>query len=693
MLIPLFYTLNVLLLLSGIASIRLKSGERNFSIALLRNLSGLPLLAGEYIYLAYHFEAQAAQLVLFSEIIFALLWLCLALRLHNIADTKTNNSHRHCLIEIPIAAAATYFLAYGSTHISSSGLSFSNYSPEYFSAIFILTTVLYTSWRLEQFWRGLNTAQRWEYKAMVVGSLFISGALLWSASYRLTYLSIPPKHFLLLAALLLSGWILMLYGVVSHRLLNRKIFISRKVVYSFVVPSILAAYLLGFGLISLVMNTFGLQLSYVLKWLFLILGCVAIGLFSFSGKIRRRIHFFISTHFYINKYEYRDEWLALSQELQGALTEIDVVMALRQVLSESLYTAEIFVWLGDSSRGYTLVSAPDISDINNDANKIAANDPLIYFILAHSHFHLDDTEPVPAWQNIVNEKSDLLSSLNLTLLSPISVGRHLIGLIGLGPEFTDGQYGHDDFDLLTVLGSQTASALMAVRMAEELAHAREQQAWNHLSAFVLHDIKNAATMLSLVKENAPEHIHEPEFQQDMLELMDDALKRMGRVEKRLLTLKDEIKPNLQHLELNQFLQTCCQRLEVKLPALKIDLEYSDDIPVHTDPELLFSILENLLLNAFEAQREETIVKIRTGKKSDSSEGFVEIIDNGPGIAEELLPDILFEPFKTNKKGGSGIGLWQAKRVLNSLNGTISADNNPQGGALFLIKLPLDSGAG
>ena len=48
MLIPLLYTLNILLLLSGIASIWLKSGERNFSIALLRSLAGLPLLAGKY---------------------------------------------------------------------------------------------------------------------------------------------------------------------------------------------------------------------------------------------------------------------------------------------------------------------------------------------------------------------------------------------------------------------------------------------------------------------------------------------------------------------------------------------------------------------------------------------------------------------------------------------------------------------
>jgi putative PEP-CTERM system histidine kinase len=685
-----FYSLNVLLLVAGIVgAIRIKSGERNISVALLRYLAGLPLLAGEYIYLAHTFNSQAAQLVLFSEAIFALLLIGLAHRLHNITTPNTNVSHQQYLFfEIPFALAAAYFLAFGSIQTSDSAILFKQYTPEYFSTIFKLSAVLYASWRLEQFWRRLNTAQRWEFKSLVIGCLFISGSLLWSSSYQLTYLHFTHDHYLLLAALLLSGWILVLYGVLRHRLLNRKISISRKVIYSFVIPSILTVYMLGFGLVSIGMNAFGLELSYVLKWLFLVLGCVAIGVFSLSGKIRRRIDFFISTHFYMDKYDYRNEWMSLSLELQGALTERGVISALHHVLSESLYTTRILVWLGDPSRGYRLVDAPDNSDIENDKNTIPANDPLIYFILAYPYFHINDTDPNPAWENVLTKKEIFLRNLNLTLLTPISVGGHLIGLIGLGPEYTGGEYGYDDFDLLTVLGSQTASALMAVRMAEELAHSREQQAWNRLSAFVLHDIKNASTMLSLVKENAPEHIQEPEFQQDMLEVIDDALRRMGRVEKRLLTLKDEIMPHFQRLELNGFLQTCCHRLESKLPSLKINFHSNEEIRVRTDPDLLFSILENLLLNAFEAKKENTIVKITTRKESNIGKGFIEIIDNGPGIAEELLPDVLFEPFKTSKKDGSGIGLWQVKKVLSSLKGSISAKNNPQGGAQFTIKLPL-----
>ena len=699
MLIPFFYTLNLLLLLSGLLGIRLDSGERRFSLALVQTLLGLPLLAGEYLYLAYHLEAQAIQVVLFSEIVFALIWLSMALRLRSVTVATMRGPSLNSLIEIivgaVVTAAAGYFLVYRSaTEISDAILAFHHYSPIYFSAVFILITVLYAAWRLEQFWHALNSTQHCEYKFLVVGACLVGAALAWSASYRLTYLAIVPRHILLLAALLLFGWTLMSYAVVHHRLLNRKIFVSRKVIYSFVVPSLLAAYLLGFGMVSLIMRIFGLPLSFVLNWLFLVLGFVAAGLFAFSGKMRRRVHFFISTHFYINKYEYRDEWLALSQHLQGALTEADVVKGLRQVLAGSLYTTEIFIWLGDSSQEYRLVSSLENPDAGSNENSIASNDPLVRFIKTHSHFHVKEKEPDPAWQKIAKNKEAFLTSLNLILLAPISIGNQLAGLIGLGPEFNGGQYGYDDFDLLTVLGSQTASALLAVRMAEKLAHAREQRAWNRLSAFVLHDIKNAATMLSLLRENAPEHIHEPEFQQDMLEVVDDALRRMGRVEQRLRTLKDEIMPVRQNLELGPFLQGCCRRLKTMLASsMKINIECTDKMQVSADPELFFSMLENLLLNAFEARGEGTVVQIRTGRDDDSRQAVVEIIDNGPGIAEELLPDALFEPFKTSKPGGSGIGLWQVKRVATSLGGSVSAENRLEGGARFVVRLPLAAGVG
>jgi putative PEP-CTERM system histidine kinase len=698
MMIHLFYALNLLLLLSCLFAIRLKTGERLFSMSLVQSLLSLPLLAVEYIYLAYNLEPHVISAVLFSEIVFTLIWFNLAYRLRKATVVANAGSRLSFYIEISVGTLITglsyYCLVYNSFFLVVDGiLVFDLYDPLYFYSIFILTAMLFAAWRLEEFWRALTPAYRWEYKFLIVGSFLVCATLCWATSYRLTYFRLIPDHLFLLAALLILSWSLMSYAIARHRLLNRKMFVSRKVVYSFVTPLVFAVYLLVLGIVSLVMRTFGLELPFVLRWLFLALGLVALGIFACSGKLRRRVHFFISTHFYVNKYEYRDEWLALSRRLQGALTETEVVKALHRVLADSLYTTKLIIWLGDRERGYRTISLDGNQNGKADEYTLSLEDPLIRFLETHTYFHLGEDEPDNAWKETLAKKKGFLEKLNLVLVTPLFIGDQLVGLIGIGPEFTGGRYGQDDFDLLTALGTQAASALLAVRMAEQLAHTREKDAWDRLSAFVLHDVKNAATMLSLVRDNAPDYIHEPEFQQDMLKAIDDALKRMAKVQDRLRALKGESAPAWEELELCNFLKDRCRHLGKKMGALKISLECQGEIHAHTDSGLLSSILENLLLNVLEAGGDGTEVQIKTNREYGRKQAIIEIIDNGPGIPQELLPHALFEPFKTSKPKGSGIGLWQVRQLMAGLNGYIVAENVPEGGARFKLSLPLSKGVG
>ena len=662
-------------------------------------LLGLPLLAVGLYYLSYTFEVQAVQAIFFSEIVIGFIWLGLALHLHLVIAEPVRQSRFSFLLKLLTGAAAASLAAYllfalPFIRIADGRLVLPQYGTAYFFSLFILAIMLYSSWRLEQFWRLLNEVRRWEYKFLVVGCFLVCGALSWSCSYRLAYLIVFPYHLRLLAILLTCGWVMISYAVLHHRLLNRKVFVSRKIIYASVVPSLLAAYLLGFGIVSLIMRAFDLEMSFVLKWTILVFGFVAVGLFIFSGRIRRRVHFFISTHFYNNKYEYRDEWLALSQQIHGAPNETGIVKALGDVLQKSLYTSEIYIWIeqSDSSKAYRMAYSSRVLHPDIGLTDINADNRLVSYLNTHPYFHHDEQEPDQQWREVANQLSEQNFPLEITLFSSISIGEQQIGMIGLGPEYTGGTYGQDDFDLLSALGSQAASALLAARMAEKLAVEREQQAWNRLSVFVLHDIKNAATMLSLLQENAPEHIHETEFQQDMLDLVDDALRRMKRVEQRLSVLKDEVEPNIQELDLMFFLRECSVKLKKKLSSTEIIIDGPPGISLHTDSEILASILENLLLNSYEARSDGLIVRIRC-YRDDAGRIAVEVTDNGPGIVEELLPEVLFEAFKTSKKEGSGIGLWQVKKGVVRLGGTISAKNAPGEGATFTITLPVISGVG
>ena len=160
---------------------------------------------------------------------------------------------------------------------------------------------------------------------------------------------------------------------------------------------------------------------------------------------------------------------------------------------------------------------------------------------------------------------------------------------------------------------------------------------------------------------------------------------MTKVQVRLDFLKGEIAPVPQEIDFYRLLADCRRNLARQLPKLAIDLHCPEQLSVHTDPEMFSRILENLLMNSFEAGGPGTKVHLQATRGDDEIE--LAISDNGPGISLNLLPDRLFEPFNSSKPKGSGIGLWQVRGLLRRLGGTIAAENIEEGGARFVIRLP------
>ena len=516
----LIYALGMALILSCFLDLHVKEPERRFSLGLVRVLLLLPLLAGLYVYASSNLQLQLVAPLFFSENVFSLIWLFVAYRLHHATlpeAPKSNLSNPFFLIggAAAMGVGGYWLFTAPSVEIVGNVLLFPRYGQLYLSSLFMLIAFFLMAWRLEMFWRTLSKKDRWQYRYLVIGFFLVCGSMFWCASYRLLYRRLVSDHLLLLAILLVIAWFFSLYAVTRHRLLNRRLFVSRKVIYSAAAPITFAAYLILLGLSSLLMRAFGWPLPDIFQWLLVVVGLLCVIVLVFSGKVRSSVKYFISTHFYVNKYEYRDEWLAFSDLLQGTLTEREVVGALRRILRESLYTRQIMIWLGDMQEGFRLIGGDKNHGRSADA-VIPSDDPLVLYLQKEQHYYLDMPGNELTWQRIRSEKRDFFMRNGLVLAVPLTTGGQWVGLIALGPEYTEGRYGHDDFDLLTALGSQAASAILAARTAEKLAQARETSAWNILSAFVLHDIKNASTMLNLVMENAPTHIHKPEFQHDLL---------------------------------------------------------------------------------------------------------------------------------------------------------------------------------
>ncbi|NLI80368.1 MAG: GAF domain-containing protein [Deltaproteobacteria bacterium] len=689
LLLAFLYAFNFVLVASGLLALRLPARDRVFSLSLLRFLSVLPLLTAQYLYLAHDLTTETARVVLLSEAQFSLVTVYTAFRLGRAMVATEREPVLLCLAEFimglvlfagawllpppwPPDAASLDFLV---TNHGGSGYGFS---------LLALCSMLTMAWRLEIFWRNLEPIRRWEYKFLVVGCYLVCGSLVWATSYRLTYLRLNGDHFLLLACLLALAWFMMAYAVGRHRLLNRKLFISRTIVHASVAPFLLAIYLTGLGVAAFAGQMLGWSIQFVALGFLGALGCVAAALYWCSANLRKRIHRFISTHFYVNKYEYRDEWLALSIALRGAASEKEIVAALSELLSQCLYSRRIVIWLADREGTFQIASSTGSTPVREEGRGFASNHPLAAYAKGRGIFYLGD-DGEEGWKEVAAVCGELLEKAGVVMMAPIAAGDAILGFIGVGEEETGGKFGLDDFDLLSTIGAQTASALLAARRAEELVRLKQRQVFETLSAFVLHDVKNAATLLSLVQANAADHIHDPEFQADMLEAVDNALQRMEKVQRHLSTLHGNTAPVKEQLEVCAFLEAFVERASKKFTGLQVDLECSAPLWAQMDKGFLDTILENLLLNALQAGGKGTTVRI-SACGNLAGELVMEVRDDGPGIPEDLLPHRLFEPFQTTRCGGSGIGLWQARELTAALGGNISAENRGTG-ACFVITIP------
>ena len=111
-------------------------------------------------------------------------------------------------------------------------------------------------------------------------------------------------------------------------------------------------------------------------------------------------------------------------------------------------------------------------------------------------------------------------------------------------------------------------------------------------------------------------------------------------------------------------------------------------PIVADQEQLRSVITNLVLNAREAVGEQGQITIETKKLGEWV--TLSVSDNGCGMSADFLKDSLFRPFHTTKKEGLGVGMFQAKMIVEAHRGNIHVQSKRGSGTTFQVMLPLSS---
>jgi len=263
-------------------------------------------------------------------------------------------------------------------------------------------------------------------------------------------------------------------------------------------------------------------------------------------------------------------------------------------------------------------------------------------------------------------------------------GDELLGLLTVGDRISGRPFSAEDVDLLKCIGAQVGAHLFNLNLSRRLIQAKEMEAFQTMSTFFVHDLKNAASTLSLMLENLPVHFDKPEFRQDALRAIAGTADRINGLIGRLALLRQELKLNPAEANLNDVVRGALQSLgNISLP---VTMSLAPVPPTLIDADQMQKVVANLLLNARDALGEDGRIQIRTACEN----GWLElaVTDNGCGMTPEFIRQQLFRPFQTTKTKGLGIGMFHARAIVDAHRGRIDVQSAPGQGTTFRVRLPL-----
>lgn len=233
-----------------------------------------------------------------------------------------------------------------------------------------------------------------------------------------------------------------------------------------------------------------------------------------------------------------------------------------------------------------------------------------------------------------------------------------------------------------------------LRQMEEMA-----QISQHVSS-VVHEMKNSLAILLLQTRLLSTRTRLTSETGDGLAVVQDQIKRMAQMVDNLRTCADPLEPSLESVDLNALIRRTLelQRPQLQMDGIQVTTELDADLPpIQGDPWKLQQVFVNLITNARQAMLAQYGGRLRIGSGVISANGEaapliqVRVVDSGPGIAPELIHRI-FEPFFSTKEPaeGMGLGLSICDEIVRRHQGTIWAENGPEGGAIFVLELPVVS---
>jgi putative PEP-CTERM system histidine kinase len=545
--------------------------------------------------------------------------------------------------------------------------------------IFIVLATAMALAQLERVFRSSRELTRYRLKLVIIGLAGLGGYEIYHASETLLISVWREEHLAAFGVVSLMSSGLVTLGIARSRfkelLFNTQV--SQQALVGSVTFIAVGLYLLLVGAIGAWLRRIDQPLGHELGVVVVLGALAALLALATSKTTRSEIKGFLARNFSRSKYDYRAEWLRVTQSFQGATTREAIVECLHDLLVKTFATTTIAVWtLREADQRYHQARPADPT-----MSTIEATHPVIQKLMSQ-----DDPVMLEERSGDRFEASDPFIRLKVRLCSPIYAQNRLTAFVMLGTQPRGDRYGVDDCDLLRGVCHHAGALFAHADLAEERRASAELEALHRFSVFCLHDIKNLAARLSLVAQNAERHGKDPAFQESALRTVADTARKMtdliSKLSRQSLSSSVGEKADLMHLP------SLVEEVVAPLRSdqrIALHMEGHLDVPIRGVREQLHQVLTNVVLNARQAIIDRGSISIVVVRSKDSA--VITIDDTGRGVPPAML-DRLFRPSQSSRPGGLGVGLYQCKRIIEAHGGAITLCSEEGKGTRVRIELPL-----
>lgn len=542
-------------------------------------------------------------------------------------------------------------------------------------AVFLLVLI-------EQLFRNVSSDWLWSLKPLCIG---LGGAVLFDLylfSNAVLFNQIDTDAFSIRGFVHALVVPLVAASTVRSRDWKPQIVMSQRVALQSASLIAVGVYLLFMAAAGYYVRYFGGEWGRAFQLALLFAALLLLGTLSLSGSMRAKFRVLIGKHFFRYRYDYREEWLRFTNTLSAQNGFSEMGQHVVKGLANMLESPGGSLWLKDPTSRFFAQAAcwnMRVSSATEDA------DSTLCRFLSNSGWvvNLEEYRSLPGRYNHLVLPPWLVDVPNAWLIVPLATGSELIGFVILATARTRIDINWEVNDLLKTAGRQAGAFLGQMQATEALLEARKFDAFNRMSAFVVHDLKNIVTQLSLLIKNAERHRDNPEFQKDMLMTVEHAVERMRQL---MMQLRDGSTPvsSSRGVDLGDVIR----RIQTAKTGLgcNLEMELTDKLIAQGHEDRVERVIGHIVQNAIDASENGGRILVRLAREGENA--LVEVGDNGQGMTPEFVRERLFKPFQTTKEAGMGIGAYESFQYVHELGGKISVDSAINVGTRVSLLLPL-----